>query len=129
MQFEKTQNCTKIPDISLKYLNFENEGFLLLPVSQEDELRYIKRLKIKKTTDIYEISTWVVTKCSFLFIELLSRIMNVCFSEGFLQLNLKQQMNFHSTKNNDPSLPENYSQTHILPSFKKILNAHFSNNP
>lgn len=61
---ELTQNYI-IPEINLKYLKFQNEGFFLSSVTQEE------------TMDAYEISTWVVINCCFFIIEPLSQIMNV----------------------------------------------------
>ena len=102
------------------YMERNPNSMACLPIIHEDIISIIKNLKISSPG--WDSVSAVVVKATYLsFLEPLTHIMNLSFTQGIFPSDLKLAKVIPLYKANDPMVFSNYRPVSVLPLFSKIL--------
>ena len=104
------------------YLKNPNEHSFFLNETTPDEIdKYLKKLDIKKASDLYGISPFLVKTSSEKIENQLSIIFNLSFVQGIVRNKLKIGVIYPIHKGDSKFICSNYRPISILPIFSKII--------
>ena len=104
------------------YLKNPNEHSFFLHETTPDEIdKYLKKLDIKKASDLYGISPFLVKTSSEKIKNQLSIIFNISFVQGIVPNKLKIRVIYSIHKGYSKFICSNYRPISTLPIFSKIL--------
>jgi exonuclease III len=117
---EKIVPTDRPPDLNHKIFNcnFINSS---VPISTDELLKIVKKLKPKTSTDFNGVSTSLIKKCIYSISEPLRHIFNLSLSMGVVPRQFKIAKVVPVFKSGDKSLVDNYRPISLLCSFSKIL--------
>ena len=95
--------------------------FDLSPVTEDEVLKIISKLKNSKSTGTDFISTWIIKLVSRELLPVITHIVNLSIASGEFPVQWKLAKVVPLLKKGDPLIPKNYRPVALLPIFSKIL--------
>ena len=118
---KKYENHPSISIINKTVSSAENEvSFSFTCVTVDDISKEIKRLDIKKATQVSDIPTKVIKQLANLFIDFLHKNINSCLNEGTFPNDFKKTVVHPIHKKECKTEKSNYRSISILPDLSKI---------
>nr|CAI5850099.1 unnamed protein product [Callosobruchus analis] len=111
--------CDQSEDFTTKYIIPTCNSMFLRAITATDVLKYISKLKNKKTLDIYDVSSAIIKEFATFIAK--RHIINTCFEEGHFPSVYKTSKVVAIHKKGDINDPQSYRQIHIVPSISKII--------
>lgn len=117
----KISNPPYTTDKYLKNVPVNGKTFFLKPTTEQEIEIIIKKLKPKRTQDIYGLDTIIIKKVASAILSPLCNIINACFCQGIFPDRMKTARVVPVHKKGDEKVMNNYRPISILPVFSKIL--------
>nr|CAH7738806.1 unnamed protein product [Callosobruchus chinensis] len=115
------KKCKTTNNLTTNCIKTECSSMFISAVTVTDVYQYFKRLKNKKTEDLYEIGTSLLKECAIFITQPVAEIINTCFREGCFPDALKMSKVLPIHKKGNLNSVENFRQIHITPSLAKVV--------
>lgn len=117
----KLQSEIKTIGNTSKVNSINSNSLFFSPVTEEEVIKIINKLKSKNSYGLDEVPITLVKKCSDLIVHPLSHIFNECLAQGIFPDRLKYAKIVPIHKKGKKTLLGNYRPIALLSSFSKIL--------